>query len=205
MKMINICDIYSKIYDIFIGNSEKNPHLHKYIRGFIKSDDLIYDGACGTGIFSIELSPYVKKIYACDLSKEMINNFNRKIKEHNIDNIETDIQDINNIEFDDNTFDVAITPNIIHLLDNPEKALNELKRVVKPDGIIIIPTFITKVTNPTLQKIGTTIFSLVGFNPNSWTEEEYLEKLKNYNMNIQEYRTFKLRRYECTVIIKNEK
>ena len=59
--MTNIWDIYAKIYDAFIGNSEKNKDLLKYITQYIQKDDIIYDGACGTGIFSIELSPYTKK------------------------------------------------------------------------------------------------------------------------------------------------
>jgi SAM-dependent methyltransferase len=35
-----------------------------------------------------------------------------------------------------------VAGNVIHLLPNPEKALRELERVVKPGGRIIIPTYI---------------------------------------------------------------
>ena len=134
----------------------------------------------------------------------MINITNKKIKENKINNIETSIQDITQIQFKDNTFDVAITPNIIHLLDKPEQALQELKRIVKPNGTIIIPTYITK-TNNNIQKTKKKLLNLVGFNSNDWTEEEYIQKLKNNNMNIIDYKTFKLKEYECTAIIKNNK
>lgn len=203
--MTNIWNLYAKIYDAIIGNSTKNEELFQYIRKYIKKTDYIYNGACGTGIFSIELSSYADKIEACDLSENMLRKTDEKIRKNKITNINTHLQDITNIEYPENTFDVALAPNIIHLLDNPEDALNELKRVVKKEGIIIIPTYITKQENKTIQKIGSIIFSLVGFNPNSWTEKEYLDKLTKYNMKIIEYKTFKLKRYECTVIIKNNK
>ena len=60
------------------------------------------------------------------------------------DNIEFKFADITNLEFEDNSFDKVIAGNVIHLLDEPEKALNELKRVVKPGGVIIIPTYLIK-------------------------------------------------------------
>ena len=38
--------------------------------------------------------------------------------------------------------DKAVAANVIHLVDDPKKAIDELKRVVKPGGMIIIPTYI---------------------------------------------------------------
>ena len=42
----------------------------------------------------------------------------------------------------DNSFDKVVAGNVIHLLDNPSEALNELLRVCKPGGKLIIPTYI---------------------------------------------------------------
>ena len=42
----------------------------------------------------------------------------------------------------DGRFDKVVAGNVIHLLPNPEQALHELERVVKPRGKIIIPTYI---------------------------------------------------------------
>ncbi len=38
----------------------------------------------------------------------------------------------------------VVAANVIHLLDKPEKALSELARVCKPDGTLIIPTYMNK-------------------------------------------------------------
>lgn len=42
----------------------------------------------------------------------------------------------------DNRFDVVVAGNVIHLLEDPHAAIKELERVCKPDGKIIIPTYI---------------------------------------------------------------
>lgn len=67
--MTNIWDTYAIVYDALIAKSQKDDKLFNYIRKYLDKDDIIYDGSCGTGIFSIELSKDVKESYACDLSE----------------------------------------------------------------------------------------------------------------------------------------
>ena len=55
--------------------------------------------------------------------------------------------DITDLRCPDNRFDQVVAGNVIHLLPEPEKALNELVRVVKPGGKIIIPTYINMSRN----------------------------------------------------------
>ena len=51
--------------------------------------------------------------------------------------------DITNLNCRDDYFEKVVAGNVIHLLPEPEKAVHELERVVKPGGMIIIPTYIT--------------------------------------------------------------
>ena len=39
------------------------------------------------------------------------------------------------------SFDVVIVSNALHIVPQPEKALREIKRVLKDDGVLIAPTF----------------------------------------------------------------
>jgi ubiquinone/menaquinone biosynthesis C-methylase UbiE len=48
------------------------------------------------------------------------------------------------LDFPDSSFDKVVAGNVIHLLDEPMKALNELDRVCKPGGMLIIPTYMNK-------------------------------------------------------------
>ena len=48
------------------------------------------------------------------------------------------------LSFQDGSFDKVVAGNVIHLLDEPLKALNELDRVCRPGGKLIIPTYMNK-------------------------------------------------------------
>lgn len=48
------------------------------------------------------------------------------------------------LDYPDQSFDKVIAGNVIHLLDNPNKALSELNRVCKDGGMLIIPTYMNK-------------------------------------------------------------
>ena len=48
------------------------------------------------------------------------------------------------LDFPDSSFDKVVAGNVIHLLDEPLKALKELDRVCRPGGMLIIPTYMNK-------------------------------------------------------------
>ena len=56
------------------------------------------------------------------------------------------------LPFPDESFDGVIAANVIHLLDDPYKALSELDRVCRPDGKLIIPTYVNKDKAKALDK-----------------------------------------------------
>jgi ubiquinone/menaquinone biosynthesis C-methylase UbiE len=62
----------------------------------------------------------------------------------NLTNIKFRYADIMHINCRDERFDKAVAGNVIHLLDEPYKAINELLRVCKTGGKVIIPTYINK-------------------------------------------------------------
>ena len=52
--------------------------------------------------------------------------------------------DITALGYPDESFDKVVAGNVIHLLDEPLKALAELKRVCRPGGTLIIPTYMNR-------------------------------------------------------------
>ena len=66
------------------------------------------------------------------------------------------------LDFADETFDKVVAGNVIHLLDEPLKALSELNRVCKSGGKLIIPTYMNKnkngKTNGFVTVVGKAVF-----------------------------------------------
>lgn len=101
----------------------------------------ILDSGCGPGFVIIELA---KKFAECDfvgidLSEpllEIADNKNQKEKlNERVKFLKADVQDI---PFPDNYFDLVININMLHLVEEPVIMLNEIERVLKPDGSFFI-------------------------------------------------------------------
>jgi ubiquinone/menaquinone biosynthesis C-methylase UbiE len=100
------------------------------------------DIGTGTGAIPIALADCVDKIYATDYSQEMIGVATNKANDLNIQNIIFQVQDCYNLSFNENMFDVIVASNILHLLDKPEQFLFSIRRLLKKNGKLIVPTFL---------------------------------------------------------------
>lgn len=87
---------------------------------------------CGTGIFTEKIAKTGAKIVAIDISPELL----EKAKEKNISNASFEVMNIEKMDFLDNSFDCVIGSSILHHLIDLEKALLEIKRVLKKGGKI---------------------------------------------------------------------
>ncbi len=135
-------DNISPVYDLFekIYNGKVYTGTGKKVAEFIEPADEVLECACGTGAISVFIAQKCRKLIATDFSEGMLRQASKKCRKYTI--ITIGKADITNIKCRDNRFDKVVAGNVIHLLPDPEKALHELERVVKPGGKIIIPTYI---------------------------------------------------------------
>jgi ubiquinone/menaquinone biosynthesis C-methylase UbiE len=96
----------------------------------------LLEAGVGTGK-NIEYYPDGIEIYAIDFSPKMIQEAEIKAKKHN-KNINLLEMDIQNLDFEDNYFDLIVTSCVFCSVPDPVKGLKELKRVLKKDGRIIM-------------------------------------------------------------------
>lgn len=135
-------DKISPLYDLFenVYNGKVYAGTGKKVAEFIEPSDDVLECACGTGAISIYIAQKCKSLVATDFASGMLQRASKKCRKH--PNVTFEKADITNIHCEDGRFDKVVAGNVIHLLPEPEKALHELERVVKPGGKIIIPTYI---------------------------------------------------------------
>ena len=79
------------------------------------------------------------------------------------------VQDMFRLPYADESFDVIIVANALHIVPEPEKALSEIRRVLRDDGVLVAPTF-THAENSFSGKIRAFFMKLAGFPLHSrWT------------------------------------
>ena len=148
--------------------------MYELIRPVVRHKTVL-ELATGTGLIAKHIVNAAEHIEATDASPEMIleaKRDNRSAKLH------FSVQDMFRLPYADKSFDVVIVSNALHIVPQPEKALQEIKRVLKDDGTLIAPTF-THAGNSFSGKARAFFMKRVGFPLRSkWTSEEYLRFLR---------------------------
>lgn len=128
-------------YDIFANgiNRKANKALCQTVAALITDSDQVLECACGTGLLTGVMAPRCKSLVATDFSPKMLQRAEKKYGKYG--NVQFAQADILHLPYPDNHFDAVVAANVIHLLEEPLRALGELDRVCKPDGKIIIPTY----------------------------------------------------------------
>ena len=118
---------------------------YEFATNYVK-DKKVLDIACGTGFGSKILQEKgAKCVFGVDHSKEAVGFASKKYVRNGLKFI---IGDIIEIAFPDNFFDVIVSFETIEHVKQHEKALSELQRALKPNGLLIISSPNRKLTSP---------------------------------------------------------
>lgn len=137
-------DNVAGVYDLFVNivNEKTHRKLKRIVADLIETGDEVLECACGTGMLSAVIAEKCSRLTATDFSKKMLKKARKNCADYH--NIIFRFADITALDFPDESFDKVVAGNVIHLLDEPSKALHELNRVCKPSGMLIIPTYMNK-------------------------------------------------------------
>ena len=94
------------------------------------------DLGCGTGQMTAALAPFVKRVVAVDASAAMLQAAKKRL--HGVDNIELRRGEMEALPIDDARLDAATMALVLHHLPEPEVAMAEVARVLKPGGRALI-------------------------------------------------------------------
>jgi len=132
--------------DLYLDDVLFQRHLaaYKFIAKYIKAETKILDAGCGEGYGSDFLSTKCRKIVGVDIAIETIENARRRYRQ---DNLEFLVTNSTNLCFPDNIFDVVCSFQVIEHIEDYQRYLGELKRVLVPHGFIILSTP-NKITSP---------------------------------------------------------
>lgn len=110
------------------------------VKNFKKEKELkILDVGTGPGFFSCILAEEGHKVVAIDYSTAMIECGKNNAKSLGLENlIDFRKMDINNLDFEDEKFDVIISRNVTWTLEHPKEVYEEFKRILKKSGILLI-------------------------------------------------------------------
>ena len=178
----NFWDRNAGRYDRFMRKDRAAyEKMYELIRPIVKAKTVL-ELAAGTGMIAKNIVNAAAHIEATDASAEMIAEAKRDTRSTKL---HFSVQDMFFLPYAEESFDVVIVSNALHIVPQPEKALAEIRRVLKDDGVLIAPTF-THAGNSFSGRVKAFFMKLAGFPLHSrWTSEEYLRFLSQNGWTVQ--------------------
>ena len=178
----NFWDKNAGRYDRFMRkDAAAYDRLYELLRPVVRQKTVL-ELATGTGLIAKHIVRYADHIEATDASQKMIEQAKQGVKSAKL---YFSVQDMFHLPYADQSFDVVIVVNALHIVPEPEKALSEIRRVLKDDGVLVAPTF-THADNAFFGKVKAFFMRLAGFPLHSkWTSHEYLAFLRENGWTVQ--------------------
>lgn len=192
-------DKFAPIYNSFMKKDKKAyEQMYRMIGEEVKRKNVL-ELATGTGLIAKNIVRYAHQIEATDFSSKMIEEAE---KGNHSSKLHFSVQDACSLPYANDSFDVVIISNALHIMPEPERALREIRRVLKPDGVLIAPTF-THGNMGFWKRVLSKGMGTAGFHvEKKWTTGEYLAFLKENGWRVKKSRvlraSFPLTYVECT-------
>ncbi len=174
-------NLYAPIYEKAMRADQKTyQFMYDRIPETIRDKEVL-EIATGPGLLARRVAMAAKRMVATDYSEGMI----REAKKGDYpSNLTFEIADATDLPYEDNSFCVVLIANALHIIPDPEKALQEIDRVLRPGGILIAPTFVEHQTGVG-SKFWSGILKLAGIKfEHQWKAQEYLEFLEENGWSV---------------------
>ena len=127
----------------------------------------VLEVAAGTGLVTTAIAPVVGEMVATDYSREMVAQLERRVAEAELANVrcqQADLYDLRAGGEDGEgggAFDAVVAANVLHLVPDLPGALASVRRVLKPGGVLVAPTYLHRETIG--AAVLSRVFALTGF------------------------------------------
>ena len=156
-------DRWAPVYDLVFGGVFGKGR-HAAILATNSIGGRVLEVGVGTGI-SLPQYAANTSVFGTDISEAMLRKAKDRVSELHLKNVEDlAVMDAEKLEFPDNSFDVVMAQYVVTAVPNPEVALDEFARVLRPGGEMILLSrvsadggtrhFIEQLLQPVVRRLG---------------------------------------------------
>ncbi len=117
------------------------PRMLELVSEAVRGKGRVLEVAAGTGIVTSAIAQTCDAVIATDYASAMVDALERRVRDAGFDNVTCEQADIYALPYEACEFDAVVAANVLHLVPDLPAALNSLKKVIKPGGLLVLPTF----------------------------------------------------------------
>jgi len=155
---------WAPIYDL-VYDKLTEPAARAAVNAAVACGPRILEAGVGTGL-SLGYYPSHVEVYGVDLSEDMLRRAQDKVEKRGLTHVKSlQVMDVTQLGFPDDRFDAVTAQFIITLVPDPEKALSELARVLRPGGEIILANHFGQPSGPiaALEELASPVAKAIGW------------------------------------------
>jgi len=154
------------IYDRTFGVATQSARHHA-VRYINDRSGSVLEVGVGTGIALPLYAPHLE-VTGIDYSAEMLSKADLKVREDGLEHVRALYRmDARALEFADASFDTVVAMHILSVVPEPERVMDEIARVVRPGGRIVITNHFARNRSPLslLEKLAAPLADVIGWHP----------------------------------------
>lgn len=184
---------YARLYDLYFGALFQPGRKAVIDRMHCRAGQRVLEVGVGTGL-SLPLYPAGVRVTGVDISPEMLNRARARLAREGIgDDVELHVMDAERMSFAPDSFDKVVAMYVVSVVPHPQRLVDEMRRVCKPNGEIFIVNHFHS-PNPIIGGVETLLAPLsrlVGFHPDfcleTFVRDTHLEVVDKQPVNLFGY------------------
>ncbi len=139
---VGFWDRFAPSYDRFMRHVRRGyGGLTARVRAAVWPEADVVELATGTGLIALAIAPLVRSVIGIDLSEAMVAIARGKAASVGAANATFRVRDGASTGLPDESADVVIACNVLHVMPDPERLVREMLRLAKPGGLIVVASY----------------------------------------------------------------
>jgi SAM-dependent methyltransferase len=180
-------DFSAPFYDRAEHTNTAYNKMLNHMRELVPGGASVFEAAAGTGSISLAVADKARSVLCTDISGRMLAVAEKKAARLGADNVAFSKRSLFDTGEANGAFDVVIASQVLHLIDGPEKAAEELKRI--SCGTVIVTVALLKGLRGLFARPAVGIWKLLGFAPKrEFDSDGFREFLGDIGLPPSEYK-----------------
>lgn len=117
------------------------PRMLELVTAELSGCDRVLEVASGTGLVTPAIASSGARVIATDYAETMVAILKKRVRDAGLSNVTCERADLSALRFQSGEFDAVVAANVLHLVPDLDAALASLRRVLRPGGRLVVPTF----------------------------------------------------------------